>query len=119
MPAISVRGFSDDEYTLLKRAAGAKGLEPWAREVLLRAAQPPEVRATYTLRANTGPVYVEIRRTEDSLSDPRPFLRALDEHQRSAFEQALQFVKRNDPGDREAAIIALGRGFENVRESLI
>jgi plasmid stability protein len=118
---LSVRRFSEDEYAALKAKAASEGksLEQWARETLIRAAQEPTVRQRYTLAANTGPAYVEIRRTEDSLSDPRPFLRLLDEQQRSAFEQALQFVKRNGPGDREAAYAALARGFENVRESLI
>lgn len=122
MPDLSIRGFSEDEYASLKHKAGevgAKSLEGWARATLIAAAQEPTVIPRYTLRANTGPVYVEIRRTEDSLNDPRPFLAHLDEYQRASFEQALQFVKRNGPGDREAAVAALSRGFENVRESLV
>lgn len=71
----------------------------------------------YILRANTGPVYVEIRRTEDSLSDPRPFLNGLDETQRTAFEQAIQHAKQAN--GQEAVLVALRQGFENVSEKEI
>ena len=107
-----------DALTRLAQAAG-KDRQEWLLEKLIELAEGPIVYHRYILSANTGPTYVEIRRTEDSLNDPRPFLRNLNEEQRAAFEQALIFVKRNGPGDREAAIAALSRGFENVRESLI
>lgn len=119
MPDLSIRGFTPEQYAALKAkagAAGARSLESWARDALLEKLSAPVIRETYKLTASSGPVYFEVRRTPESLSSVRPFLSLLNEEQRAAVEQALTFIKRNGPGDREAAIAALGRGFENVQE---
>lgn len=115
---VSLRGFSDDEHASLKlkAAESGKSLEAWGKETLIKAAQAPTVKQRYILQANTGPAFVEIRRTEDSISDPRPFYSLLSVDQRIAFDMAIVLVKRNEPGDREAAYAALAKVFENVRE---
>jgi hypothetical protein len=60
-----------------------------------------------------------IRRVDNDMSDPREAQTNLSELQKIAYQEALEFVKRNDVGDRESAIAALGREFETVFETVM
>ena len=79
----------------------------------------PIVKVSYTLRF-FGPqdeVYGYIKRSPDGKIgfQLRP-VALLTNEQRSAFRQAGESVRRNDPGDREKAFKALSGAFEEAYE---
>jgi len=93
--------------------------QEWLRQHFAQLVQLPIVKVSYTLRF-FGPqdeVYGYIKRSPDGKIgfQIRP-VALLTNEQRSAFRQAGESVRRNDPGDREKAFKALSGAFEEVYE---
>jgi hypothetical protein len=100
------------------RAAGMDRQE-WLRQHFAQLVQLPVVKVSYTFRF-FGPqddVYGYIKRSPTGKIglQLRP-VALLTSEQRLAFRQAGEFVRRNDPGDREKAFKALSGAFEEVYE---
>jgi len=115
MPAFNIRDLPEEVLRSLEAHAAAAGLsrEAWIRFVLTKIADAPVVRKGYRLRACTGQAQVELRRHEEKA---HTWQQNLSVPQRSIVKRARALVERNLPGDREEAIVLLGREFEDVLE---
>lgn len=110
--------FTDEQAAIVKDAADARGMSirAYLNYAALEVAKIPVVWRCYRIRAfRPGPVWFEITRTPDGMSDPRSFLAMLPPVQRQSAEEAIAFVKTNGPGDREKALEALRRAFEEAK----
>lgn len=119
MPQLTIRKFSDDEYQALKAKADSAGmpLEVYAYEHLKMLIRQPTVQMRYILRAfNPDASCAMIRRVEDSMGHD---IKNATPEQQHYFSLALEFVKRNGPGDREEAMKALFKAFEHVFETVM
>ena len=121
MPDLLVRDVPTDIADALTERARAAGMDrqEWLRQHFAQLVQLPIVKVSYTLRF-FGPqdeVYGYIKRSPDGKIgfQLRP-VAPLTNEQRSAFRQAGESVRRNDPGDREKAFKALSGAFEEVYE---
>jgi plasmid stability protein len=116
MADISIRNVPDSIYAALKEQASleGKGLETWLRDQLTILVSKPVIKRHYKLRATNedGAIAAIIRRDETvHLSTAH-----CSNQQQQICEQAVDFVKRNEPGDREQAIALLRSAFEEVFE---
>ena len=121
MPDLLVRDVPSEVADALSERARAAGMDrqEWLRQHFAQLVQLPVVKVSYTLRF-FGPqdeVYGYIKRSPDGKIglQLRP-VALLTHEQRSAFRQAGESVRRNDPGDREKAFKALSAAFEEVYE---
>jgi hypothetical protein len=121
MPDILVRDVPSEVADALTERARAAGMDrqEWLRQHFAQLVQLPVVKVSYTLRF-FGPqdaVYGYIKRDLAGRIglQLRP-VALLTQEQRLAFRQAGEWVRRNDPGDREKALKALGGAFEEVYE---
>ena len=116
MADISIRNVPDAIYAALKEQASleGKGLETWLREQLTVFVSKPVIKRHYKLRATSedGALAAIIRRDETvHLSTSH-----CSHQQQQICEKAVDYVKRNEPGDREQAIALLRSAFEEVFE---
>jgi plasmid stability protein len=119
MADITIRKVDEAVYTALKERAGADGksLEAWLREKLAQLVAQPVVRSRYVLRAfGPGPIFAQIRRTEESIDQDSV---GISKEQKKALMQAFELAKRNEAGDREEAMNVLNQQFERVLETLM
>ncbi|HEX6552301.1 MAG TPA: hypothetical protein VF026_06035 [Ktedonobacteraceae bacterium] len=121
MPDLLVRDVPSEVADALSERARAAGMDrqEWLRQHFAQLVQLPVVKVSYTLRF-FGPqdeVYGFIKRSPDGKIglQLRP-VALLTLEQRSAFRQAGELVRRNNPGDREKAFKALSVAFEEVYE---
>lgn len=121
MPDILVRDVPPEVAEALTERARAAGMDrqEWLRQHFAQLVQLPVVKVSYTFRF-FGPqddVYGYIKRSPAGKIglQLRP-VALLTQEQRLAFRQAGEFVRRNDPGDREKAFKALSGAFEEVYE---
>ena len=121
MPDLLVRDVPIEVADALSERARAAGMDrqEWLRQHFAQLVQLPIVKVSYTLRF-FGPqdeVYGYIKRSPDGKIgfQLRP-VALLTNEQRSAFRQAGESVRRNDPGDREIAFKAHSGAFEEVYE---
>jgi hypothetical protein len=120
MPDLVIRDFAQEELDAMKRLASPQSLQGWGKALLLEKLQEPVIEVRYILKAfGPGPTMAFIRRVDNDLSDPREGQTNLSEAQKIAYQKALEFVKRNGPGDRESAISALKQEFETVFETVM
>lgn len=122
MPDVLIRRVSQDVVDALdeKARAAGKDRQTWLLELLEQIAAQPVVKSRYIVKAfGPGASYAFIRRVDNTISDPREGQTNLTQAQRIAYEQALEYVKRNGPGDREEAHSLLSRHFETVFETLM
>jgi plasmid stability protein len=116
MADISIRNVPDAIYAALKERASleGKGLETWLREQLTVFVSKPVIKRHYKLRATSeeGALAAIIRRDEQTVLTTAH----CSPQQQQICEQAVDLVKRNEPGDREEAIALLRSAFEEVFE---
>jgi plasmid stability protein len=116
MADISIRNVPDAIYAALKERASleGKGLETWLREQLTVFVSKPVIKRHYKLRATSeeGALAAIIRRDEQTVLKTAH----CSPQQQQIGEQALDWVKRNEPGDREQAIGLRRSAFEEVFE---
>ena len=121
MPDLLVRDVPTEVADALTERAHAAGMDrqEWLRQHFAQLVQLPIVKVSYTLRF-FGPqdeVYGYIKRSPDGkIGFQLHPVALLTNEQRSAFRQAGESVRRNDPGDREKAFKALSAAFEEVYE---
>jgi hypothetical protein len=121
MPDILVRDVPSEVADALTERAHTAGMDrqEWLRQHFTQLVQLPIVKVSYTFRF-FGPqdeVYGSIKRSHSGKIglQLRP-VTLLTNEQRLAFRQAGEYVRRNDPGDREKAFKALSGAFEEVYE---
>lgn len=119
MPDMSIRGFSQEDYAALKGQASVagKGLETWAREILLATLKAPVVKERYAYRVfskNGG--YGKITRQSDAPNETSDTCRGFSEEEAKVLSRAADLMRRNEPGDREKAVALLQSAFEEVME---
>ena len=120
MPDLVIRDFTQDELDALKKLAAPRSVQAWGKELLQSTIRAPVVHHRFILKAfGPGGAYVIIRRVDDQMSDPREGLKSLSEGQKHAYYEALEYVKRNAPGDREEAIASLREQFATVFETMM
>src|SRR2546427_1927981 len=119
MPDLLVRDVPAEVAEALTERARAAGMDrqEWLRQHFAQLVQHPIVKVSYTLRF-FGPqdeVYGYIKRSLDGKIgfQLRP-VALLTNEQRSAFRQAGEPGRRNEPGDREKAFKALSAACEEV-----
>ena len=117
MADISIRNVPDSIYMALKEQASleGKGLETWLRDHLIVLVSKPVIKHHYKLRATSddGAIAAIIRRDDQNVHLTTAHCST---HQQHICEQAVVYVKRNGPGDREQAIALLRSAFEEVFE---
>jgi hypothetical protein len=116
--AVIIRFNTDEEVRLITSAAHAMGVsrEEFLRMAALRDAQQPIIRPQYSLWAWGSGNKVKVTRDELGKVNVYKTGKPLTATQQAAVEQAEQAMKRNGRGDREAAIGALHKAFEDVEE---
>ena len=120
MKDVLIRDVPDEIVAALSEKARAANMDrqDWLRDLLKEVASEPLIKSRYILKAfGPGAAFVVIRRVEDSMSHDGE--RGLPEEQKQALYLAIEFVKRNGPGDRESAIAQLKSKFEHVFETVI
>ena len=117
MADISIRNVPDAIYAALKEQASldGKGLETWLRDQLTVLVSKPVVKRHYKLRATSedGALAAIIRRDDQIVHLSTAHCST---QQQQICEKAVDYVKRNEPGDREQAIALLRTAFEVVFE---
>ena len=122
MPDILIRNVPSGDIIALSEMARAAGMDrqDWLCEKLHALAAAPVIHVRYVLRATSikpRVAAIVIRRVEADMNYDAG--RGMTEEQQTAFETAVNYVKRNAAGDREAALGVLGGSFEHVIETLM
>jgi hypothetical protein len=142
MPTLVIRDVPESVVEALDVRASLAGQsrETWVRNYLAEVAHQPEVKEVYRLQvsrrikvADGGGLVVMgpqdqdgyilhetsgyIERDPTASDGTRFFLFNPLPDEYDAFKQAIEYVRRNAPGDRERAITTLGRSFDVVIET--
>jgi hypothetical protein len=121
MPDILVRDVPSEVAEALTERARAAGMDrqEWLRQHFAQLVEQPMVKVSYTFRF-FGPQeevhgYISRFPSGHSGGELRPHT-PLTEAQQSAFRRANEYVRRNEPGDRERAFKLLSDAFEEAYE---
>jgi len=121
LPDILVRDVPFEVADALTERARAAGMDrqEWLRQHFAQLVQLPIIKVSYTFRF-FGPqdeVYGHIKRLPDEKTELQLSpVTLLTNEQRLSFRQAVEYVRRNQPGDREKAFKVLSGAFEEVYE---
>lgn len=119
MPDMSIRGISQEDYDALKSQASAagKGLETWAREILLTTLKAPVVKKRYAYRVySKSGSRGKVTRYDDGPNGTSGTFADFNQEEANAIHRAEDLVRRNEIGDREKAVAFLQQVFEEVME---
>jgi hypothetical protein len=116
MPQFIIRDIDGEIAAKVEVLASSANLsrEQWLRELVISATKQPVVKERYSIRVYGINGKGIIRRLGDGA--PGGGCSNFSEHEFTAFNKASDFVRRNQPGDREQAIRILSDAFEEVFE---
>ncbi|HYU72937.1 MAG TPA: hypothetical protein VEL31_09675 [Ktedonobacteraceae bacterium] len=113
-----IRDIPDEVMSMIEEKAGTDGMnaEAWIRAQLIKLAAQPTVKSRYAFKAY-GPegAFAQIRHMSDGFVQQGA--RNCSQEQFDAYQMAVNYVKRNDIGDRELAHDLLSKHFETVFET--
>jgi plasmid stability protein len=118
--SFTIRDVSSQAAAILKEraAAAGKSTEGFVRDWIESLAETPLVRQRYTLRAyGSDGARVTIERHSDHPNGVGGGAVNLTQEQLTADRMAREYVRRNQPGDREQAITLLKNVFSEVFEA--
>lgn len=113
-----IRDIPDETMDLIERkaAASSKNTEAYIRDLLIRDASEPVIRARYAYRIYGKEGKGLLRRLSD---DPRSIgggCSNFSQEEFSAYERAQDLMRRNGAGDLQKALGILHEAFEDVVE---
>ena len=119
MATFTIRDIPDSVADAIREHAGAEGMttEAWVRKQLEALANGPIVHRAYAITAfSPGGLALQLGRFPDGRAEVLGRY-ALPQEANSWIEGWLALLRRNAPGDREAAIWQMGPMFEQVFET--
>ncbi len=118
MSDLLIREVSDEVREALSEKARAEGItrEDWLRAQLIKLAAQPTVKSRYAFKAyGSDGAFAQIKRLYEGYVQKGA--RNCSQEQFNAYQMAVNYVERNDIGDRELAHDLLSKHFETVFET--